>query len=114
MHDQLTGIGGSAGRATGPLVRMGTRLELPAPVPVTGPGDRGHATSHAPEDLAPADTSSIDPSIVLGLVTERGGPTSHTAILARALGIPAIVCCRGVLAVPDGTLVLLDGGSGDL
>ena len=49
-------------------------------------------------DLAPADTAGLDPSMVLALVTEEGGPTSHTAILARALGIPAVVAARGALA----------------
>ncbi|TDD55551.1 phosphoenolpyruvate--protein phosphotransferase [Saccharopolyspora elongata] len=49
-------------------------------------------------DLAPADTADLDPGLVLALVTEEGGPTSHTAILARALGIPAVVAVRGVLA----------------
>ncbi|MDI2031315.1 phosphoenolpyruvate--protein phosphotransferase [Saccharopolyspora sp. TS4A08] len=51
-------------------------------------------------DLAPADTADLDPELVLALVTEEGGPTSHTAILARALGIPAVVAVRGVLGVP--------------
>ncbi|MGW5643432.1 phosphoenolpyruvate--protein phosphotransferase [Saccharopolyspora sp. NPDC003752] len=49
-------------------------------------------------DLAPADTADLDPGLVLALVTEEGGPTSHTAILARSLGIPAVVAVRGVLA----------------
>ncbi|GAA2807005.1 putative PEP-binding protein [Saccharopolyspora taberi] len=49
-------------------------------------------------DLAPADTADLDPDLVLALVTEEGGPTSHTAILARSLGIPAVVAARGVLA----------------
>ncbi|HJP78271.1 MAG TPA: phosphoenolpyruvate--protein phosphotransferase [Pseudonocardiaceae bacterium] len=49
------------------------------------------------KDLAPADTAGLDPAKVLALVTEEGGPTSHTAILARALGIPAVVACRGIL-----------------
>ena len=43
------------------------------------------------EDLAPADTAGLDPQLVLALVTERGGPTSHTAIIARQLGIPCVV-----------------------
>ena len=42
-------------------------------------------------DLAPADTAGLDPAVVLALVTERGGPTSHTAIIARQLGIPCVV-----------------------
>ncbi|SFS70270.1 phosphoenolpyruvate--protein phosphotransferase [Saccharopolyspora flava] len=48
-------------------------------------------------DLAPADTADLDPEMVLALVTEEGGPTSHTAILARSLGIPAVVAARGAL-----------------
>lgn len=62
-------------------------------------------------DLAPADTASLDPNLVLALVTEEGGPTSHTAILARALGIPAVVACRGVLAAKADGLVV-DGAAG--
>ena len=220
MADRLTGIGVSAGRAAGPLARMGARPQLPPPGPVTDPAqeaavaraaleavaagltaragrsqdrtaasileaaammaadpvllddvteraqagtDAAHAidavlTGHreameaiggkfaeratdiddirqravavalglplpglpapghpyvlAADDLAPADTAGIDPAVVLGLVTERGGPTSHTAILARALGIPAIVACPGALSVPDGTIVLVDGLAG--
>jgi phosphotransferase system enzyme I (PtsI) len=49
---------------------------------------------------------------VVGLITSGGGPTSHTAILARTLGIPAVVRCDGILGVADGTLVSLDGISG--
>jgi len=220
MADRLTGIGVSAGRAAGPLARMGARPQLPPPGPVTDPAqeaaaaraaleavaagltaragrsqdrtaasileaaammaadpvllddvteraqagtDAAHAidavlTGHreameaiggkfaeratdiddirqravavalglplpglpapghpyvlAADDLAPADTAGIDPAVVLGLVTGRGGPTSHTAILARALGIPAIVACPGALSVPDGTIVLVDGSAG--
>ncbi|GHO84695.1 phosphoenolpyruvate--protein phosphotransferase [Dictyobacter formicarum] len=49
-------------------------------------------------DLLPSDTAGLDPQFVLGLVTEQGGPTSHTAILSRQLGIPAIVGAQGLLA----------------
>lgn len=66
----------------------------------------------AADDLAPADTAGLDPELVLALVTERGGVTSHTAILARALGIPAVVSCSGILAVAEGTLVGVDGSTG--
>jgi phosphotransferase system enzyme I (PtsI) len=45
-------------------------------------------------------------------VTEEGGPTAHTAIVARALGIPAVVGCEGVLSVPDGATVAVDGATG--
>ncbi|NUT50463.1 MAG: phosphoenolpyruvate--protein phosphotransferase, partial [Saccharothrix sp.] len=62
-------------------------------------------------DLAPADTAGLDPAKVLALVTEEGGPTSHTAILARSLGIPAVVACRGVLDL-DVPALLVDGDTG--
>src|SRR5439155_14027776 len=62
-------------------------------------------------DLAPADTAGLDPAKVLALVTEEGGPTSHTAILARALGIPAVVAVRGLLAL-DAKALLVDGDTG--
>ncbi|MEU8412449.1 phosphoenolpyruvate--protein phosphotransferase [Amycolatopsis japonica] len=62
-------------------------------------------------DLAPADTAGLDPEKVLALVTEEGGPTSHTAILARALGIPAVVAVRGLLAL-DAQALAVDGDTG--
>ncbi|WP_115944622.1 phosphoenolpyruvate--protein phosphotransferase [Amycolatopsis thermalba] len=62
-------------------------------------------------DLAPADTAGLDPARVLALVTEEGGPTSHTAILARSLGIPAVVAVRGVLGLRAEAL-LVDGDTG--
>lgn len=65
-------------------------------------------------DLAPADTATLDPAAVVALVTEEGGPTSHTAIIARSLGIPAVVAAVGALAIPEGTLVLVDGSTGEV
>jgi phosphotransferase system enzyme I (PtsI) len=63
-------------------------------------------------DLAPADTATLPTDRVLAFVTETGGPTSHTAILARALGIPAVVGCPGVTAVANGTILGVDGATG--
>ena len=63
-------------------------------------------------DLAPADTAGLDPERVLALVTERGGPTSHTAIIARQLGIPCVVGTSGALDVPSGSRLLVDGTTG--
>lgn len=65
----------------------------------------------AADDLSPADTALLD-SLVLAIVTRRGGPTSHTAILARARGLPAIVSCTEILSLPDGTPVSVDGTTG--
>jgi phosphotransferase system enzyme I (PtsI) len=64
------------------------------------------------EDLAPADTAGLDPSRVVALATTLGGPTSHTAIIARQLGIPCVVAVAGLDAVSAGTMVLVDGTLG--
>ncbi|WP_063051311.1 putative PEP-binding protein [Nocardia arthritidis] len=64
------------------------------------------------DDLAPADAAALDPSLIIGLATSFGGPTSHTAIIARQLGIPCVVAVAGLDAVAAGTRVLLDGSSG--
>jgi len=65
------------------------------------------------EDLSPSDTASLDRTRIMGFCTARGGPTSHVAILARSLGIPALA---GVdpraLEVPNSTLVILDANRG--
>ncbi|MGN9894701.1 phosphoenolpyruvate--protein phosphotransferase [Micromonospora sp. L31] len=82
--------------------------------PMPGVPAPGHPYVLAARDLAPADTADLDPEQVLALVTEAGGPTSHTAILARSLGLPAVVSCAGALSVPEGTVVRVDGGSGEV
>ncbi|MEO7429732.1 MAG: putative PEP-binding protein, partial [Acidimicrobiales bacterium] len=66
------------------------------------------------EDLAPSDTSGLDPALVTALVTERGGATSHTAIIARQLGIPCVVGAAGIMALPTGTFVVVDGETGTI
>jgi phosphoenolpyruvate-protein phosphotransferase (PTS system enzyme I) len=66
------------------------------------------------EDLAPADTAGLDAALVVALVTERGGPTSHTAIIARQLGIPCVVGVHGALTVGAGTPVMVDGTTGEV
>lgn len=63
-------------------------------------------------DLAPADTALLDPALVRAFVTEQGGPTAHTAILARTLGVPAVVACPGATEIADGVTVLVDGSTG--
>lgn len=66
------------------------------------------------DDLAPADTAGLDPGTVLALVTRLGGPTSHTAIIARQLGIACVVAVSDLRRVEEGTPVLVDGGHGTL
>lgn len=66
-------------------------------------------------DLKPSDTVMIDSSRVVAIVTETGGRTSHTAILAKALGIAAVVGCTGILEnLQTGASVAVDGKSGQV
>lgn len=65
------------------------------------------------EELSPSETAAFDPERVLGFCITGGGPTSHIAILARAMGLPAIVGAEdSVLSLPAGTTVLLNGNEG--
>jgi len=67
------------------------------------------------DDLTPSDTILLDKTFVLAFCTSKGGATSHTAILARSLGIPAVVGAgKKVRKIKDGTLVILDGDSGEV
>lgn len=64
-------------------------------------------------DLTPSMTAGINPANVTGIVTELGGKTSHSAILARALEIPAVVALDGIMSqIKDGTELILDGSEG--
>jgi phosphoenolpyruvate-protein phosphotransferase/dihydroxyacetone kinase phosphotransfer subunit len=74
---------------------------------LTGPGILVAA------DLTPTDTVTLDPALVRGIATAAGGPTSHSAILARSLGIPAAVGLGdGLLEVAEGVSLVLDGEAG--
>lgn len=67
------------------------------------------------KDLTPSDTACLDKDLVLGFCTAEGGPTSHTAILAKAFGLPAVVGLGSeILEVSEGTLILLDGTQGQV
>ena len=82
--------------------------------------DESPATTHVPsiliaDDLTPSDTANLDPDLILGFITAKGGPTSHSAIIARAMGIPAIVAAgESVLDIPSHTNCILDGFNGRL
>ncbi|WP_207458745.1 phosphoenolpyruvate--protein phosphotransferase [Azospirillum sp. SYSU D00513] len=65
------------------------------------------------DDLSPSDTAKLDPAMVLGLCTAGGGATSHTAIIARSLDIPAVVAAGpAVLDLPNGQECIIDGDGG--
>ncbi|MFF3502491.1 phosphoenolpyruvate--protein phosphotransferase [Streptomyces sp. NPDC003247] len=83
-------------------------------VPMPGVPDSDEPYVLVARDLAPADTALLDPTLVLGFVTEEGGPTSHSAILARALGVPAVVALPGAGELSEGTLIAVDGSTGEI
>ena len=68
------------------------------------------------EDLTPSDTASLDPKLTLGFITAQGGLTSHSAILARTLGLPAIVGMGSGLLdkVSNDTFIVMDGRTGEM
>ena len=113
FQEILAGMGGYMGERAADLGDVAQRIiaklrGVPAP---------GVPTSDAPfilvaHDLAPADTALLDLDKVLALVTRDGGPTSHTAILARSKGITAIVGVRRADDLTDGTVVIVDAGAG--
>lgn len=65
-------------------------------------------------DLAPADTVALEGGTCVALVTEHGGPTSHTAIIARSLGLPAVVGVAGATGILEGAVLLVDGDHGTI
>src|SRR3954454_23346436 len=111
--DLFTSLGGL--RAERPTHVRDVRDRVVAEL--TGQGEPGVPTPDEPsvllaDDLAPADTAGLDPARVVGLATRLGGTTSHTAIIARQLGLPCVVAVGGLDDVPAGVTVLLDGEQG--
>lgn len=113
FRDVLAAMGGYLGERAGDLDDVARR----AIAHLMGLPEPGVPQSDAPfilvaRDLAPADTATLDLDSVLALVTTDGGPTSHTAILAREKGITAVVGATGAAALVDGDLVLVDAETG--
>jgi phosphoenolpyruvate-protein phosphotransferase (PTS system enzyme I) len=113
FQDMLRGLGGYMAERAADLGDISQRvlaslLGVPAP---------GIPVSDVPfvlvaRDLAPADTATLDLDKVLAVVTAEGGPTSHTAILAREKSIIAVVGAEGALDVENGTLLAVDAVAG--
>lgn len=115
IGEQLAALGGDIAERAADVADVAERvvwrltgIEAPAPPESDEPYVLVAST------LAPADTAVLDLSIVRAFVTRDGGPSSHTAILARSRGIPAIVGVDGALDLPDGALVVVDARDGVL
>nr|MBS1901149.1 phosphoenolpyruvate--protein phosphotransferase [Actinomycetota bacterium] len=83
-------------------------------VPAPGVPDFTVPSIVVAEDLAPAETATLDRALVAGIVTRAGGRTSHTAILAAQMGIPAVVQLPGATQLPPGTFIAVDGDTGEV
>ncbi|SEH03314.1 phosphotransferase system, enzyme I, PtsI [Nonomuraea solani] len=113
-REALAALGGYLAERAADLDDLKHRaLAFALGLPMPGLPSPGHPYVLVAADLSPADTAGLGPD-VLALVTERGGPTSHTAILARGRGLPAVVACAGVLELADGTVIGVDGSTGEL
>jgi phosphotransferase system enzyme I (PtsI) len=113
LRELLVSAGGMFAERAADLDDLSNRaLAVLLDAPMPGIPEPGHPFVLVADDLAPADTAGLNPAVVLALVTERGGLTSHTAILARALGIPAVVGCEGALGLTG--LVIVNGTTGEV
>lgn len=113
FRDMLTGLGGYMAERAVDLDDVSQRVRAHlmgrAPSEVQDPG---HPFILVAPDLAPADTALLNLDVVLGLITSGGGPTSHTAILAREKSILAIVGAAHATELLDGDEVILDAARG--
>jgi phosphotransferase system enzyme I (PtsI) len=81
-------------------------------VPEPGLPELTKPTIVVANDLAPADTASLDLKHVVGIVTELGGPTSHTAIIAAQLDLPCLVRVEGAMTLDDDATIAIDAANG--
>ena len=112
---QFEALGGYFAERVTDLRDVGSRaVAAVLGVPAPGVPDFTEPSVIVAEDLAPAETATLDRALVVGIVTQEGGRTSHTAILAAQMGIPAVVQLKGATGIPAGTFVALDGDSGEV
>lgn len=120
VHDAFAGfkatleaVGGYLGERAADLDDIAQRvLARLRGVEAPGVPNPGHPFVLVARDLAPADTALLDLDQVLALITSDGGPTSHTAILAREKGIVAIVGATEAATLATGTTVIVDAAAG--
>lgn len=112
---QFEALGGYFAERVADLRDVGSRaVAAVLGVPAPGVPDFEVPSVIVAEDLAPAETATLDRGLVLGIITQAGGRTSHTAILAAQMGIPAVVQCPDATAIPPGTRVAVDGDAGEV
>ncbi|MBU4464629.1 MAG: phosphoenolpyruvate--protein phosphotransferase [Actinobacteria bacterium] len=113
FRDTLTAMGGYLGERAADLDDVAARvIARLRGVPAPGVPDPGYPFILVAKDLAPADTALLDLDKVLALVTTEGGPTSHTAILAREKSIVAVVGVASAKDLADGEMVIVDAAGG--
>lgn len=113
FRDTLTAVGGYLGERAADLDDVAQRvIARLRGVPAPGIPEPGHPFVLVATDLAPADTALLDLDMVLALITSEGGPTSHTAILAREKGIVAIVGAADAKNLADDAVVIVDAATG--
>ncbi|MBD2759336.1 phosphoenolpyruvate--protein phosphotransferase [Yimella sp. cx-573] len=112
---QFEALGGYFAERVTDLRDVGSRtIAAVLGVPAPGVPDLAEPSIIVADDLAPAETATLDKALVAGIVTQEGGRTSHTAILAAQMGIPAVVHCEGALDITAGTPVAIDGNTGEV
>ena len=109
VEEMFKAIGGYQGERAADLHDVGQRVIaelMGVPAPVVPVSDTPFVL--VAEDLSPADTAGLDLDKTLAIVTSQGGPTSHTAILARARGIVAVVSAAGADDLKNGETVIVN------
>ena len=108
----LAGMGGYMAERGADLADIAQRvIAVLRGVPAPGIPESDTPFILVAHDLAPADTVLLDATKVFGIVTRDGGPTSHTAILARAMSLPAIVAVSGADSITNDTMVVVDAAN---
>ena len=113
FRDLLTSMGGYMGERATDLDDVSQRVVAHLQgVAAPGVPDPDHPFVLVARDLAPADTALLNLDKVLALITSDGGPTSHTAMLAREKSIVAVVSVAGALSLEDGDWAIVDASTG--
>lgn len=115
VEDMFRAIGGYQGERAADLHDVGQRvIALLMGLPAPGVPESDEPFVLVAKDLSPADTAGLDLAKTLAIVTSEGGPTSHTAILARARGIVAVVSAPEAASLSNGETVIVDAARSEV